>query len=215
MQDKQRQYLDLVLETNRHLNLTAITNPAEAYVRHVEDSLALLDVCDFNGKRIIDVGAGGGFPGMPLAIACPGAHLTLLDATRKKVDFLRHAVETLGLANVDCLHARGEEAATKPPRRESYDISVSRGVARLDVLAELCLPFVKVGGVFIAMKQDGSEAAEAFEIVEALGGNMRDARGRTPYTLSDGTKHMFIIIEKIAATPTKYPRRWAKMNGKP
>jgi len=172
----------------------------------------LLDALDLADKSVVDVGAGGGFPGMPLAIAVPTAHLTLLDATGKKVDFLAGAAKKLGLQNVTALHGRAEELGNEPMARECFDIAVSRGVASLGKLAELCLPLVKVGGLMAAMKQDESELPDAMDIIVALGGRVMPTHH---YTLSDGTAHCVILVEKIASTPSGYPRRFAKITGKP
>ncbi len=210
MDERQQQYLDLVIEKNKSMNLTAITDRQDAQVRHTEDSLALLSRFDWRGKSVIDVGAGGGFPGIPLAIACPEARLTLLDATGKKVAFLAEAARALALTNVTALHGRAEELAQQPDYREQYDVCVSRGVARLAVLVELCLPFVKGGGTMGAMKQHDSERADARAITAALGGAWRDS---VNYTLSNGLTHTLIVVEKVRPTPKKYPRRFAKIDG--
>ena len=140
----------LLLEKNQVMNLTAITEPDQVATLHLLDSLSLLPLADFAGKTAVDVGTGAGFPGVPLAIAVPESRITLLDSLGKRVDFLRESCAALGLSNAVCVHARAEEFAGD--RRESFDLAVSRAVAALPVLCELCLPLVKPGGAFIAMK---------------------------------------------------------------
>jgi 16S rRNA (guanine527-N7)-methyltransferase len=210
--EKHERYLNLVLEQNKTMNLTGITGMEEARIRHMEDSLSLLPLLpEEPGLSVIDVGAGGGFPGLPLKIARPDIKLTLLDATAKKVDFLRRSADALGLSDTAALHGRAEIIAAKPPHRENYDIAVSRGVARLDILSELCLPFIKTGGLMLAMKQDDSELPEAEEMIAALGGKAEDSYH---YTLSNGLRHTVICIRKISRTQDGYPRRFAKIKGK-
>ena len=211
---KMAQYLDLLLRHNEVCNLTATTDRQEASVRHIEDALALLSLCDFAGKSVIDVGSGGGLPGIPLRIAVPSLRLTLLDATQKKVDFLSQACQTLGLSDVRCLAARAEEIAQTSAYREQFDIAVARGVAYLPVLCELCLPFVKPGGVLLAMKQDdcADEAARAQNAARILGA---DAVEIVRYTLSSGQTHAVAHIQKTNRTPTGYPRRYTKIKANP
>lgn len=151
-----------LLEKNRVMNLTAITDPAQVGRLHFLDSLTLLDLADFRGKQVIDVGCGGGFPGVPLKIACPEMELTLLDSLGKRMDWLAQILPGLGV-EARCVTARAEEAVAGC--RESYDFAVSRAVARLNVLCELCLPYVQVGGTFLAMKGAAAQAE-----VEQAGG---------------------------------------------
>ena len=139
----------LVLERNKVMNLTAITDEGDFARLHLLDSAALLKVADFAGKCVVDVGTGAGFPGMPLRILCDSVRMTLLDSTGKRIDFLKEACDTLGLSSVECVHGRAEEFAAE--RRESFDLATSRAVAALPVLCELCLPLVKVGAQFLAM----------------------------------------------------------------
>ncbi len=203
----------LVLEKNRVMNLTAITDEAEFAEKHLLDSAALLTVADFGGKTVVDVGTGAGFPGVPLAILCPGAKLTLLDSTGKRVDFLREACETLGLGNAACVCARAEEFAAT--RREAFDLAVSRAVAAMPVLCELCLPLVKVGGRFVAMKsaQSDEEIDAARRAIETLGG--RVARVADYAVPSSGVTHRAVVVDKVSPTPAKYPRAFGQIKKKP
>lgn len=208
-------YSELLLSANEVMNLTAITDPREVAIKHFADSVALLKVYDFAGKSVIDVGCGAGFPGLPLKLAEPGIRLTLLDALQKRISFLEDVCASLSLEGVSCIHARAEEQAAKPEFRESFDIAVSRAVADLSMLAELTLPFVRTGGVFIAMKaKDCDEELRAAEnAIKTLGGKLED---RIEYPLYDtGITRCALIIRKTSETPKKYPRRFAKIKTKP
>ena len=202
-----------VLEKNKVMNLTAITDEADFARLHLLDSAALLNVADFSGRRAVDVGTGAGFPGVPLRILCPDVRMTLLDSTGKRVDFLRETCAALGLGNVDCVHARAEEFAAE--HRESFDLAVSRAVAALPVLCELCLPLVKVGGQFLAMKSARSdgELEGAMDAIAALGGRLADV---VDYAIpgSDVT-HRVIVIDKVDRTPPRYPRAFGKIKKAP
>lgn len=205
-------YGRLLLTANETTNLTAIRTPAEAARLHFLDSAALLPLADFAGKRVIDVGSGAGFPGAVLKILQPDIALTTIDGVGKKVEFVKGACQSLGLTNVDCLWGRVEEL---PALRESFDIAVSRAVAQLDILAELCLPLVEVGGLFIAMKGPDcdAEAAEAAFAIKALGGRLRRIER---YTIPDtDVTHAAVIVEKVKPTPPQYPRRYAQIKKKP
>lgn len=203
----------LVLEKNRVMNLTAITDEADFARLHLLDCAALLTVAGFDGKKAVDVGTGAGFPGVPLRILCPGAALTLLDSTSKRVDFLREACGTLGLDSVEFVAGRAEEFAAQ--RRESFDVATSRAVAALPVLCELCLPLVRVGGQFLAMKSARSdeELASAAHAIETLGGRVSRV---ADYTIprSDVT-HRVIVIDKVKPAPAKYPRAFGQIKKKP
>ena len=204
-------YAGRLTEKNRVMNLTAITEEDEVARLHFLDSLSLLPLADFKKASVIDVGSGAGFPGLPLKLAEPTISLTLLDAQRKRVDFLRELCGELG-TDVTCVHARAEEAAEL---RESFDFALSRAVARLNVLCELCLPLVKTGGLFIAMKSVSSdeETAEAARAIRLLGGEPeRTADYRIPGT---DVTHRAILIRKVSPTPAKYPRRFAKIQKEP
>ncbi len=202
-----------VLERNKVMNLTAITDDADFARLHLLDSAALLRVADFGGKRVVDVGTGAGFPGVPLRILCPDVHMTLLDSTGKRIDFLRETCGQLGLTGVDCVHARAEEFAAA--RREGFDLAVSRAVAALPVLCELCLPLVKVGGQFLAMKsaQSDEELESALDAITILGGRLADVVDYQIPT-SDVT-HRVIVIDKVDRTPKQYPRQYGKIKKSP
>ncbi len=208
-----RQFYEFLTERNAVMNLTAITGEENIARRHFLDCCALLGLEDFSNKRVIDVGTGAGFPGLPLKIAEPTITLTLLDSLQKRVDFLRDSAELLGLEDISFLSCRAEEAPAE--LRESFDIAVSRAVARLNSLCELCLPLVSTGGVFIAMKgpESVSEVEEAESAIGILGGVLEGIR---PYHVP-GTElnHSAVIIRKIAASPEKYPRRWARIAKQP
>lgn len=199
-----------LLEKNQVMNLTAITDPAQVAKLHFLDSLTLLTLGDLSGKKVIDVGCGGGFPGVPLKIACPQMKLTLLDSLGKRMDWLAQTLPTLGL-EVECLTARAEEAVAT--RREQYDFAVSRAVARLNILCELCLPYVKVGGAFLAMKGAAAkeELEEARKAIAVLGGRLEK---QTAFGV-EGTEHSILVIRKVKPTPVQYPRRFTKIKQKP
>lgn len=203
----------LLLEKNRVMNLTAITEPAAVAQLHLLDSAALTQFADLSGKTVVDVGTGAGFPGMPLRILKDDFDLTLLDSLGKRVAWLSEVCGTLGLERVECVHARAEEFAAE--RREAYDLALSRAVAQLNVLCELALPLVKVGGRFIAMKSVDTEEeiAAAKSAVKALGGKIVSVKDYAIPTCS--VMHRVVVIEKISPTPAKYPRAFAKIKKQP
>lgn len=208
-----RRYADMLREKNAVMNLTAIDDEEGIARLHFLDSAALLTVEDFAGKRVIDVGTGAGFPGLALKIAQPELSLTLLDSLDKRIGFLREVCDALALKDVTAVHARAEEAPGE--YRAAFDIAVSRAVARLAVLCELCLPLVRVGGVFLAMKgsEHRDELRGALQAVRLLGGEVERS---VDYTIP-GTEvtHSAICIRKIAETPPRYPRRWAQIKKTP
>lgn len=209
------EYGRLLLEQNQVMNLTAITDPCQVARLHFLDSAALLGVADFRCKRVIDVGTGAGFPGLPLRILEPSIRLTLLDSLGKRVTWLEQVCAALGTEDVACLHARAEEQSLLPEFRDSYDFAVSRAVASLSLLCELCLPYVKVGGQFLAMKavDSGEELSQAMDGIRLLGGQVLPAYDyRIPGTQ---VVHRVIPIQKCAPTPKGYPRRWAKIQKAP
>ena len=202
-----------LLETNKVMNLTAITEPEDVARLHLLDCAALLNITDFRGKRVVDVGTGAGFPGMPLRILEPDFDLTLLDSLGKRIAFLQRVCDEMGLQRVTCIHARAEEFAAK--HREQYDIATSRAVAALNVLCELTLPLVKVGGRFLAMKAVDSdeEIRGAKSAIAQLGGTVEDIRD---YTIP-GTDitHRVVVIGKVKPTPDAFPRAFAKIKKAP
>ncbi|MGE4275912.1 MAG: 16S rRNA (guanine(527)-N(7))-methyltransferase RsmG [Lawsonibacter sp.] len=209
------QYGRLLLEKNQVMNLTAIREPDQVARLHMLDCAALLGCADFQHKTLIDVGTGAGFPGLPLKILVPSLDVTLLDSLNKRVDWLSEVSLQLGLTGIRAIHARAEEQAQKKGFRESFDFATARAVADLRLLAELCLPYVKVGGLFLAMKsvESGPELEGASHAIRVLGGRVQ---GCTDYTIP-GTEvvHRVILIEKVSSTPKSYPRRWAKIQKEP
>ncbi len=199
-----------VLEKNQVMNLTAITDPAQVAQRHLADSLTVLLAADLRGKKVIDVGCGAGFPGVPLKIACPEAEMTLLDSLGKRMDWLKSFLPSLGV-DAECVTARAEEATVG--RRERYDYAVSRAVARLNILLELTAPFVRVGGAVLAMKGAAAEEelAEAKNAIPRLGLALEKV---LPFPIADAT-HYILVLRKIAPTPGKYPRQYAKIKHSP
>ena len=199
---------ELLLDWNRRMNLTAITDPAEIAIKHYLDSLTLNLVAGcFEGASLIDVGSGAGFPGLPLAIAFPRMEATLLDATAKKLRFIDEAVLTLSLDNVRTLHARAEEAAQDPFHREAYDIVVARAVARLPVLLEYCLPLCKLGGQAIAMMGASAydETSASAKAIDTLGGEPGAIEElRLPGL--DNPRYL-VVVNKVKPTPRRFPRR--------
>lgn len=201
-------YDALLVDWNERMNLTAITEPRDVAVKHMVDSLTAYDAALFSdAPTVIDVGTGAGFPGIPLKIFDPSIRLTLMDSLAKRLAFLEAVVEDLGLTGVTCVHARAEDAAHEPQRRERYDIAVSRAVARLPVLLEYTLPFVKKGGHLIALKGRTAEeeATDAKRALKLLGGRLETIRPVTLPGLSD--KRAVLTITKIAPTPKAYPRK--------
>ena len=202
-----------LVETNKVMNLTAITEPRDIAALHFLDSAALLTLTDFKGKFVVDVGTGAGFPGMPLRILEPSIRLTLLDSLNKRVDFLQRVCDGLALTDVACIHARAEEFAAR--HRESFDIATSRAVASLPMLAELCLPLVKVGGLFAAMKSVDSdqELEAARKAIGTLGGQVSEVQD---YVIpGTDVRHRVIFVKKVRETPKKYPRTFAKIKKNP
>ena len=199
-----------VVEKNKVMNLTAITEPEQVAKLHLLDSLTVLTVLPLAGKQVIDVGCGAGFPGVPLKIACPEMKLTLLDSLGKRIAWLEEILPQLGV-DARCITARAEEAVAD--RREKYDVATSRAVARLNILLELTAPFVRVGGYVLAMK--GTAAQE--ELAEAKGaiGKLGLKLDRVMEFPIDGTGHTVIVLKKVKPTPSQYPRRYAKIKQSP
>jgi len=200
-------YLAELIEWNKKFNLTSITDPEEIRKKHFEDSLLLLQAIQLTNESVADVGAGAGFPGIPLKIACPGIKLTLIDSVKKKVEFMQHMIKTLDLKDAEAVWSRAEDFAAK--NRERFDLAVSRAVAKLNVLCEYCLPLIKVGGFFISYKEEKVEAEveAAGKAIETLGGKLKEIKKFPLRSL--------VIIEKAKLTPLKYPRRAGMAKKKP
>ena len=204
-----------LLEKNQVMNLTAITQPDQVARLHMLDCAALLNYVHLEGKTLLDVGTGAGFPGLPLKILCPTLEVTLLDSLSKRVRWLREVSEQLGLSGVTAIHARSEEQALVKGFRDSFDFVTARAVADLRVLTELCLPYVKPGGLFLSMKavDCAEELSGAAHAVSLLGGKVEALRD---YEIPGaGVTHRVVLIRKTAPTPKGYPRRWAKLQKAP
>jgi 16S rRNA (guanine527-N7)-methyltransferase len=199
---KLEMFADFLLDYNKHTNLTSITDPTEFVIKHLEDTLSLVKQCDWKNKKVLDVGSGGGFPGIVLLIMHPSIELTMIDATLKKVEFLRQALRHLDL-QATVVHARAEDWITS--NREAFDIVTARAVAPLQVLVEWCVPYVKVGGMFVAMKSRVEEELKsATNCIEKTGGAVSEI---IPYSLSmDMGERVLVIVKKMKETPKLYPR---------
>lgn len=207
-------YGNLLLEWNEKINLTAITEPDEVLIKHFYDCLLFFKNIEVpQGASVIDVGTGAGFPGIVLAIARPDIKLCLLDSLNKRINFLREVCDKLSLSAV-AVHSRAEEGARKPEHREQYDIACARAVAALPTLAEYCMPYVKEGGRFVAMKGPSAEEEikAAYTAIKTLGG---EKAVLLKETLPDESARSFVIVKKISQTPTKYPRTSAKIAKQP
>ena len=197
---------DIILEWNEKINVTAIREKSEFMKKNVEDSLSILGRPEISSAlRILDLGTGGGFPGLPLAIACPEKSFVLMDSVSKKLKVVADAAERLGLENVEVIHARAEDLARMPEYRESFDLVVSRAVANMSTLSEYCLPFVKKGGWFVAYKTVSAEEEikAAAKAIRMLGG----APVNVAESGDEGDGHVFAIVQKIFSTSAKYPRK--------
>lgn len=205
--ERLERYSEILLDWNKRVNLTAIVDPKEVWIKHFFDSLSCLSHLTMPVGRMVDVGSGAGFPGLVLAIAKPEWHFVLLDSASKRVDFLSYVSGELGLGNVAVRQARAEDAAREAGFREAFDVATARGVAELRVLAEYCLPFVNTGGLFLAMKGPDCDAeiASAGNAMEVMGGRIE---GTDRFELPDsGGRRTLILVRKTAATPHQYPRR--------
>lgn len=214
MNNKFELYYSKLVEVNSYMNLTAITEHDEVYIKHFLDSLFITKAINNNNPyTILDVGSGAGFPSIPLAIVDKNANVTIIDALNKRINFLNDLVKYIGINNVIAYHKRAEEYAVE--KRESFDYVTARAVARLNVLSELCLPLVKIGGYFIAMKGQGGkeELDEAMNAVKILGGSVeRIIEVSLPDDLG---KREIILIKKIKPTSKKYPREFKKIKERP
>ena len=208
--DKLCAFGEAVIKQNEVMNLTAITEPTAVAKLHLLDSLTVLCVADVKGKSIIDVGCGAGFPGVPTAIACQDARVTLLDSLGKRMNWLETVLPQLGI-RARCITARAEEAVAD--HREKFDFATSRAVARLNILLELTAPYVRVGGAVLALKGSAAreELEEAKSAVKKLGLKVEEIRDFR----IDGATHSVIVLRKIAHTPPQYPRRYAKIKQAP
>ena len=212
--ERLKRYYELLVEWNERMNLTALTEPQDVALKHFADSLTLLQYTEIkDGASMIDVGTGAGFPGLVLKIARPDIRLTLLDSLNKRLNFLDTVCEELGLEEVETVHSRAEDGS-RTQLRDSFDYAVARAVAPLNVLAEYCLPYVKAGGAFLAMKGKtaAKELADAENAIKKLGGEVADKRF---FTLGEAGERGIIEIAKIAPTPKEYPRKSKAIKNKP
>lgn len=203
-----RRYFQLLIEWNQKMNLTTLTAEEEVYLKHFYDSLTPAFYLDFSSvQKVADIGSGAGFPGLPLKICFPQLQLTIVDALKKRLLFLEHVLEALQISGVCLVHARAEEAGRNHGHREQYELVMARAVARLSVLAELCLPFVQVGGLFVAMKgaKGEEEAREAEGAIRKLGGRLEKLE-RFHLPCAAGERHL-LLIKKLKPTPSRYPRQ--------
>ena len=207
-------YKDILLEWNKKMNLTAIEEDRDVILKHFIDSLTIMPYINrcLEEKRsldLIDVGTGAGFPGIPVKISAPAVSVTLLDSLEKRVKFLGEVIKELGLAGISALHGRAEDYGVKAEYRERFDVSVARAVANIPVLLEYCLPFTKVGGMFIAMKGSSTEEIkDSKKALDVLGAEIEDVR-ELVLPFSD-IKRNIILIRKVRQTPSKYPRKAGK-----
>ena len=207
-------YAELLVDWNQKINLTAITAPDDIVIKHFVDSLLLLKAYDVpQGAKMIDVGTGAGFPSVPVAMVRGDIQLTLMDSLNKRINFLTELSAELGVSAA-CVHARAEEFGNKAEFREQYDVACARAVAHLRELSEYCLPFVKVGGGFVALKSVGleQELEEAKAAIDILGGKVEDI---CHFTLPDGAERAIAVIRKIRPTPKKFPRPYSKIKKNP
>ena len=207
-------YAEMLIETNKTLNLTAITEPDEVLYKHFVDSLSLLTVVDLKeGARVIDVGTGAGFPGVVLLIARPDIKITLMDGTNKRLNFIADVLNEIGLS-ADILHSRAELAGKDKAYREKFDLVTARAVANMNTLSEYCMPFVKVGGVFAPMKaaKADEELDSAKGAIKLLGGEIKKV---SHLDIQNCGERCIIVTKKISQTPPKYPRASAQISKKP
>ena len=206
--NKYQQYMEGVLDWNEKVNLTNITDPEEFIIKHFIDSIICVDYPEFDeARKVIDVGTGGGFPGVPLAIATPDKEFVLMDSLNKRLKIIDELCGQIGIGNVTTVHARAEELAKNKAHREKYDLCVSRAVANMAVLAEYCLPFIKVGGCLMAYKGPDAdrEVEEARKALFLLGGQVEEIREGNLKEF--GIDHKVVIIKKVKNTPSKFPRK--------
>lgn len=203
-------YADFLVEYNEKVNLTAITAPDDILIKHFADSIKIAELIDIpQNSKIIDVGTGAGFPSVPLKIYRPDLELTLLDSLQKRIVFLEKLCSKLDI-EAEFIHGRAEDISKLPEYREKFDIATARAVASMSLLSELCIPFVKVGGIFAAMKGPGEDMSLGINAVNLLGGKISD---EIEYTIASEQRKL-VIVEKISQTPTKYPRNSAQIKKK-
>ena len=208
-------YYELLIEWNQKMNLTALTEPLDVALKHFCDSILLLKYADIpEGSSLIDVGTGAGFPSVPIKIVRPDIKLCLLDSLNKRLVFLSEVVDKIGLSDVSIVHSRAEDGARNPKLREKFDFATSRAVAQLNILAEYCLPYVKVNGAFLAMKGKYSEEeiANSKNAIKLIGGKIKKV---DTYCLTDTSERTIVNISKISKTDKIYPRTSAKIKNKP
>lgn len=212
--DRFMSFMNMLIETNKSLNLTAITEPEDVVTKHFLDSLT---ACPFipDGASVIDVGCGAGFPGLPVKIAREDISLTLLDSLNKRLAFIESVLKENNITGTKCVHARAEDGARDKAHREKYDVALSRAVANMAVLCEYCLPYVKVGGLFLALK--GPAAAEelkaAEKAIKTLGGEIAEvAEVTVPFT---DLLHKIVVVKKVSPCPKQYPRKAGTPSKKP
>lgn len=209
--NKFEKYENLLVETNKQFNLTAITETDEVNLKHFVDSISCQNLIE-KGSSIVDVGTGAGFPGIPLSIVRDDISLTMIDSLGKRVNFLNTVINEIGI-NASAFHFRAEEAGKNAKFREKYDVATSRAVANLPVLCEYCLPFVKVGGLFLALKGRDAEAEveKAEKAIKVLGGKLE----KVHEVFWEGLEHRVVVIRKVCKTPPKYPRNAGKPSKEP
>lgn len=207
-------YMELLKEWNKKMNLTAIEDDREIIIKHFIDSLSILPYISDESKTLIDVGTGAGFPGVPLKISNKNIDITLLDSLEKRVKFLNEVIEVTNIENIKAVHGRAEDMGVNPNYREKYDIAVARAVASLPVLLEYCLPFVKINGIFIAMKGSNiEELNNSSKALDILGGKIEKIeKMELPFT---NIERNVVVVRKFRHTPTKYPRKAGKPGKEP
>ena len=208
---------EIMLEVNKSMNLTAITEESAVILKHYADSVSISSIIP-EGSRVLDVGCGAGFPCLPLAIFRPDLRILGLDSTTKRIEYVKRTAKSLGLANLDAISARAEEQAKKVEFRESFDIVTARAVAALPILSEICLPFVKLGGKFIAMKaaQGESETTSALNAIKVCGGSIKNVSHIDLTGDGESLEHRVIVeVSKTSHTPEKYPRHYSQISKKP
>ncbi|ACL77771.1 16S rRNA (guanine(527)-N(7))-methyltransferase RsmG [Ruminiclostridium cellulolyticum] len=207
-------YMELLKEWNKKINLTAIEDDREIVIKHFIDSISIVPYVKNENLKIIDIGTGAGFPGIPLKIVNPQNKVTLLDSLDKRVKFLNEVINGINITQISAIHGRAEDFGTNPVYREKYDIAVARAVANLPVLLEYCLPFVKINGIFIAMKGSNTEEFEnCNKALDILGGKIEKIeKMELPFT---NIERNVVVVRKFRQTPTKYPRKAGKPSKEP